>query len=749
MTSDKNRTSSERVRRADASRIVRRPLRPWALGAASIVLFCGTLGVQADDRDRGDDHGPSAAQLRRLIDQQVGGIDKLKVPATNADIPVPPGKAAEPDRYKTTEAKRYLGKLLFHDPVRTARININEGVPVNLPAGTTFGGTLMASNPNVQAIVNATKQTGSCGTCHFGEAATKAGQQLNLHVGAEGRSYTDEKGNFIVRRRTQEILAKKRSAPIFPGDTLVDALPTLTDIDTILGQRVVTTPAAFRHAPMPSALLATGRLDELDSVARMSMSVIGFAFNNRLLFGGFAGEPETTIGALNPFDDPAGENITLLLLDAHRMIGEQSAELIKNRPFVKLFQDAFPKEAADAAAAGDMTKLVNDVTVLRATATFLRTVVTRNTPFDRFVAGDNRALTASQRRGAQLFFSKATEGGAGCASCHSGPMLNKQLNDPDVAGIGQFVEQNFINVGIGDHPVQALNALARGRLDPNKLGRDGFPYHAEDTGRQEITGNPDHAFKFRSLTLRQLKDGGNFFHNASFTRVREVVEYFNAGVPQDPTAGAAPTLSKRFTNPRGPGYPRGLGLSARQVDDLSDFLENGLYDPAFVKHDPKSSTDAFQPHERDLTYSKYRPDLAALGARDGFMLSGLAINNNDPLSRRDQGLEFLDVTSHAHIALIDRDRDDGRQRDVYRLTNNSTSIIDTHLLLVAKGLPRPIQLENGSGRTQAGDPYRRVYLKDGVIMPGQSIVVSLVFKRERNDPQVRYSLGLLSGQGQP
>ena len=41
-------------------------------------------------------------------------------------------------------------------------------------------------------------------------------------------------------------------------------------------------------------------------------------------------------------------------------------------------------------------------------------------------------------------------------------MLNKQPDDPDVAGIGQLVEENFFNVGIGDHPLQALNAL-RGR----------------------------------------------------------------------------------------------------------------------------------------------------------------------------------------------------------------------------------------------------------------------------------------------
>jgi Di-haem cytochrome c peroxidase len=720
--------------------------RGWHAALAAALLVVGGA-VAADSRDGGGD-------LRRLIDQQVGGIDKLKVPATDADIPVPAPRAGTPpeykDRYKTTEAKRYLGKLLFHDPVRTARIDKNQGQPVDLPVGTAFGGTLNASDPKVPAIVAATQQTGSCASCHFAEAATKAGAQLNLHVGAEGFGYTDKNGNFIVRRRTQDILVKKRSAPLFPGDTLVDALPTLTDIDVIRGVRTVTTPAPWYHLPESGAeqLLATGRLDELDSVGRQSPSVIGFAFNNRLLLGGFGGELPTLLGS---FNDPAQENLTLLLLDAHRMLGFQSAELMKIPAFVKLFRDAFPDEAAKADSTGNMGELINDQTVFRATSTFLRTAVTRNTPFDRFLAGDERALTPSQRRGARLFFTPAAngQGGAGCVSCHSGPMLNKQINDPDVAGIGQFVEENFVNVGRGDHPVQALNALERGRLDPSKLGPDGFPYHAEDTGRQEITMNPNDAFKFRSLTLRQLKDANTFFHDGTLNNVRDVVEYFNAGVPADPTAGKAKTLDARFTHPRGPGTPVGLGLSKRQVDDLADFLENGLYDRAFLKYDPKSSTDAFAPHERDLTYSKYRPDLAALGAKDGFMLSGLGTVNNDPLSRRDQGLEFLDVTSQAPPSRIYSDTFGNRQLDVYKITNNGTTVVDTHLLTIARGLPRDIRLANASGTTSTGDPYLRLFLNKGVLEPGKSTFVALFFQRPANVERVNYRLELLSGQGKP
>ena len=734
-----------------------------AVVAVGVTLLLGGLAVASDDeRDADSGNGQGrAAQLRQFIDRQVGGINKLKVPANDAAIPVP-FDPARPDRYTTTPEKRFLGKMLFHDPVRTARVNINTGQPLDFPAGTAFGGTL-AAGARANAIADATRQTGSCGSCHIGESGGgKAGQQLNFNTGGEGRGYTDENGNFTPRRRPQAILVPLRTAPIFPGDVRVDALPTLTDIvkfGDINSPDVVTTPATFFHTPAPTFSIRSGRLDQLDSVGRMSPSMVGFAFNNRLLLGGFAGEPQSTPGSANPFSDPAQENLTLLLLDAHRMLGFQSAELQKIPAYVQLFRDAFADEARAADAKGDLNELINDVTVLRATSTFLRTVVTRNTPFDRFLAGDNRAMTNAQQRGAKLFFTPAADGagGAGCSGCHSGPMLNKQYNDPDVAGIGAFVEENFINVGIGDHPVQALNALARGRLNPNRLGQDGFAYHSEDTGRQEITFNPNDAFKFRSLTLRQLRDGRNFFHSGAFTKVRDVVQYFNAGVPQDPTAGAAATLSTRFTYPRGNGYPRGLGLSNRQVDDLTDFLENALYDPAIVTFDPTSSTDTLQPNTRDFAYLRSRtgiapPRMIAPGVMEGPMPSRLAIDDNDPLARRDQGLEFLDVTSQLSFRLVESDRDGRRQSDRYRITNNSTSVVDTHLLLIAKGVGNnDVRMVNASGTTSGGDPYLRVFLADGVLQPGQSIVRELKFERQAGQGQwrPRYVLNALSGQGKP
>jgi cytochrome c peroxidase len=718
--------------------------------------------AQGVSEERADAHALSAGELRRFIARQVGGLDKLEVPNDDASIPLPPEDPKRPGRYKTTEAKRYLGKLLFHDPVRTARINVNTNVnppiatgePRDLPEGTAFGGTVNGSDPRVASVVRATKSTGSCGSCHLGEAAGKAGTVLNFSVGGEGRGYTDENGNFIVRRRPQRGLIPREAAylpqvRLFEGDTGVDALPTLTDVYSLGGAELVATPARQKVAPLPDALVATGRLDELDSVGRQSPSMVGFAFNNRLLLGGFAGESKTVAGGLNPLNDPAQENLTLLLLDAHRMLDFQSAELQTIPAFVELFRQAFPDEARaytacknadpNATCQDGLDALVSDDTVLRATATFLRTAVTRNTPFDRFLAGDD-AMTARQRRGARLFFTKARDGGAGCFTCHSGPMLNKQVDDPDVAGIGEFVEENFFNLGIGDHPLQALNALRRGHLAFDEVGNP-LP-HGEDTGREEITQNPDQAYKFRSLTLRQLKDARTFFHNGSFTNIRDVVSYFNQGIPQDQRfAGQAKTLEPRFTNPRGNDAPHGLGLRNDEIDAVTDFLENGLYDPGFV--------EAFQPNAADLTYSKYHPELAAMGAKDGHMPSGLAIDNDDPLSRRDEGLEFLDVSAEVRVDRVRTGRSGDRTEEVYRFTNESDSVVDTHLLVVVRGLPTGIRLNNASGLTHAGDPYLRVFLPNGVLQPGEQITRSLVFSNGPGRRLPSHRIMLLSGQGEP
>jgi hypothetical protein len=117
------------ARDESGSRVLRSAL------AALLVLACGAALA-----DPGD-HGRSPSQLRRFIAGQVGGLEKLVVPAHDADLPQPRLADGSPDPFfQTTEAKRYLGKQLFHDPIRTARIRPE------------FGGVL------------ATRQTASCGS---------------------------------------------------------------------------------------------------------------------------------------------------------------------------------------------------------------------------------------------------------------------------------------------------------------------------------------------------------------------------------------------------------------------------------------------------------------------------------------------------------------------------------------------------------------------------------------------------------
>ena len=79
----------------------------------------------------------------------------------------------------------------------------------------------------------------------------------------------------------------------------------------------------------------------------------------------------------------------------------------------------------------------------------------------------------------------------------------------------------------------------------------------------------------------------------------------------------------------------------------------------------------------------------------------------------------------------------------------SPSIVDTHLLIVVRGLSDQIRMANASGTTSTGDPFLRVFLPDGVLLPGQSIVETLVFQRRSHAPPVSYTLKLLSGQGNP
>jgi hypothetical protein len=236
-------------------------------GELSAAALGEQPGPQAQSH-RNNDQPISAAALQRLIDKQVGGIDKLKVPATFATLPQPRLADGTIDpRFMITEAKRYLGKMLFVDPIRNQRIRPQ------------FGG------------IATTRQTMSCGSCHNGLFASKAGQIANLGVCGEGISFTDELGFLHARRRRDQST---------PGCAGPDVAPTLT--------------ANFVGTPQE----INGNGDAIDSVARLSPNVIAAGFSTRLLAGGKAGD--TGPGGFHRNDNPPLEDLTFALEDAHRML---------------------------------------------------------------------------------------------------------------------------------------------------------------------------------------------------------------------------------------------------------------------------------------------------------------------------------------------------------------------------------------------------------------------------------------------
>ncbi|MBK8270320.1 MAG: hypothetical protein IPK83_19300 [Planctomycetes bacterium] len=191
-------------------------------------------------------------------------------------------------------------------------------------------------------------------------------------------------------------------------------------------------------------------------------------------------------------------------------------------------------------------------------------------------------------------------------------MLNKVLGDES----GALVDENFHNVGIGDHPLQDLMR--------DVLGDQAH----RDAGRAGVSGNAADKFKFKTPTLRQARDAAPYMHDGGFATLRDVLLYFDSGNAKSNDAENAGTLDPLFTHPKGNGET-GLGLDSADLDALEDFLANGLYDRSFVSFDANSTTDTFELNERDLTYSI---ELQLMGASNGKVPSGLNHPQTDPLT---------------------------------------------------------------------------------------------------------------------
>ncbi|MEJ2539913.1 MAG: cytochrome c peroxidase [Gemmatimonadota bacterium] len=189
------------------------------------------------------------------------------------------------------------------------------------------------------------------------------------------------------------------------------------------------------------------------------------------------------------------------------------------------FADAFPEVAALAGGSGEA--LVTPTTLRLALAAYLRELTTPDAPLDRFLEGDEAALTPIQREGLALFI-----GDAGCVSCHTGPLLS-------------------------DFSMHVVGGAQAG------LGRDTTP--GDDLGWGEHGGTP---YSFRTPPLRQVAETAPYLHAGTAATLRQVLEFKNRGRsehPRIPDAALSPLV-------------RPLGLTDGELDALEAFL-GALTDP--------------------------------------------------------------------------------------------------------------------------------------------------------------------------
>jgi cytochrome c peroxidase len=197
----------------------------------------------------------------------------------------------------------------------------------------------------------------------------------------------------------------------------------------------------------------------------------------------------------------------------------------------------------------------------RAIAEFEFSLTFANAPIDRYARGEPNAMTASEKRGAILFF-----GEAGCVSCHSvSGRSNEMFSDfrEHVVGVPQLVPTDTNNLFDG-------------------------PGANEDFGREDASGNPHDRYAFRTAPLRNLALSPAFMHDGAFTTLRATIRHHLDVV-----------ASARSYNPTVQGLPPDLGhlgpiepilarldplvgtprlLTDTQLDDLVAFVRDALLD---------------------------------------------------------------------------------------------------------------------------------------------------------------------------
>ena len=198
----------------------------------------------------------------------------------------------------------------------------------------------------------------------------------------------------------------------------------------------------------------------------------------------------------------------------------------------------------------------------RAIAEFEFTLVFANAPIDRFARGMKNALTDEQKNGAMLFF-----GAAKCVQCHA------------VSGASNEMFSDFSAHVIGVPQIAPL------------IGNVTFdgPAGDEDFGLEQVTGNPDDRYKFRTSPIRNVGLQPAFFHNGAFTTLEDAVRHhldvFASARSYDPAAAGVAADLRTLAGPIEPVLARidpllatPIELTSEQFRDLVDFVRHGLLD---------------------------------------------------------------------------------------------------------------------------------------------------------------------------
>jgi cytochrome c peroxidase len=178
--------------------------------------------------------------------------------------------------------------------------------------------------------------------------------------------------------------------------------------------------------------------------------------------------------------------------------------------------------------------------VAMALAAFERELVSLNSPLDRYLNGDEDALSPEAKRGLAIFRGKGD-----CTRCHFGDYLSDQkfhaLNVPE-------------NLDYAEDP----RVAATRRFVAKVYHYDDYMNLEEDPGRYLITKDKADWKAFRTPTLRNISDTAPYMHNGFFITLDEVIEFYNRG------GGLGNTELKP------------MGLTEGEKKDLKAFLVEAL-----------------------------------------------------------------------------------------------------------------------------------------------------------------------------